>query len=65
MRQIGYRIVYTPYSRACHFESASAKRTTQDPEEVALFRSRWNGVVENDPYYNPNLSQTRHDFARR
>ena len=65
MRQNGYRIVYTPYSQVYHFESASAPRTTQNPEEAALFRERWKDVVENDPYYNPNLSQTRHDFARR
>ena len=65
MRRQGYRLVYTPYSQVIHFESASAKRTVQNPDEVALFRSRWKHAVDRDPYYNPNLSTTRGDFAER
>ena len=63
MRQLGYRLVYTPYSVVKHFESKTAIRTGQDPDEVRLFRERWRGVVDNDPYYNPNLSRHRHDFG--
>lgn len=65
MRQHDYRIVYTPYSKMYHFESKTAMRTSQNPAEVALFRSRWASVVENDPYYNPNLSREKHDFSLR
>lgn len=65
MRRQGYRLVYTPYSELLHFESASAKRTVQNPDEVALFRSRWAEAVDRDPYYNSNLSTTRHDFSER
>jgi GT2 family glycosyltransferase len=65
MRQQGYRLVYTPYSQAYHFESKTALRTAADPAEAALFMRRWGHVVANDPFYNPNLSRTRHDFAER
>ena len=65
MRQHAYRIVYTPHSKMYHFESKTAARASQNPEEVALFGSRWASVVANDPYYNPNLSRERHDFSLR
>lgn len=61
----GYRIVYTPYARLYHFESVSAKRTTQNPVEVELFTTRWSKYVENDPYYNIHLSRDRHDYSLR
>lgn len=63
MRRHGYRVVYTPFSRMLHFESRTAVRTSQRPAEVKLFNERWGDLVRNDPYYNPNLSRTRHDFA--
>lgn len=65
MRKHDYRIVYTPYSKMYHFESKTAVRDSQNPSEVALFRSRWASIVENDPYYNQNLSRDRHDFSLR
>ena len=64
MRQNGYRLVYTPHSTLYHFESKSCVRTSQNPAEVMLFRNRWPGLIKNDPFYNPNLSRTRHDFAQ-
>jgi GT2 family glycosyltransferase len=63
MRQQGYRIVYTPYSQMYHFEGKTSVRTSQNPAETELFMSRWKDAVSNDPYYNPNLSRTRHDYA--
>lgn len=65
MRQHGYRLVYTPYSQLKHFESKTAIRTAQNPAEVSLFQSRWGALVDNDPYYNPNLSRSHHDFSVR
>ena len=64
MRRHGYRIVYTPFSKMFHFESKTAVRSSQDPGEAKVFHSRWPDPISNDPYYNPNLSRTRHDFAR-
>jgi len=53
--QLGYRIVFTPFARLYHFESQTAVRSEQNPQEKALFLSRWRDVIENDPYHNPNL----------
>ena len=61
--QRGYRIVYTPYAELYHFEGTSIKRKVQDPQEVALFTSRWVDEIRNDPYYNPNLTRVGVDFA--
>lgn len=63
MHQQGYRIVYTPYSQLYHFEGKTLVRTMQNSAEVQLFMSRWRDTVSNDPYYNPNLSRTRHDYS--
>ncbi len=61
----GYRIVYTPYSRLSHFEGFSIRRHEQNPIEVGLFVKKWAKYIENDPYYNVNLSRQRHDFTCR
>jgi GT2 family glycosyltransferase/glycosyltransferase involved in cell wall biosynthesis len=59
----GYRVVYTPYAELYHFEGTSLPRTTPDSAGLALFRKRWADYLEDDPYYNPNLSDRRVDFA--
>jgi len=61
--QKGLRIVYTPYAELYHFEGTSIRRKTQDPREVALFKSRWAGEIRDDPYYNPNLTRVEADFS--
>jgi GT2 family glycosyltransferase len=61
--QKGYRIVYTPYATLYHFEGTSIKRETQDPAEVPLFTRRWAQEIQNDPYYNPNLTRVGEDFS--
>ena len=65
IRRAGYRIAYTPYAELKHFEGVSAKRTTQNPVEVELFRSRWQQTIDRDPFYNINLSRKTHDYALR
>ena len=60
----GYRIVYTPYAELYHFEGTSIQRKIQDPREVAIFNRRWAKEIENDPYYNPNLTREDMDFSR-
>jgi GT2 family glycosyltransferase/glycosyltransferase involved in cell wall biosynthesis len=61
--QQGYDVVYTPYAELYHFEGTSIHRKSQNPQEVELFQQRWASFVERDPFYNPNLTQTRGDFA--
>lgn len=53
--RIGYRTVYTPFARLYHFESQTSVRSSQKPDEKALFMARWADIIERDPYYNPNL----------
>ncbi len=63
--ECGYRIAYTPYALLYHFESVSATRESQNPAEVELFASRWRKYIDNDPYYNIDLSKKRIDYALR
>jgi GT2 family glycosyltransferase len=63
VREAGYRIVYTPFAELYHFESQTAVRTQQNPEERALFINRWRHVIDRDPYYNPNQARDRIDFC--
>jgi GT2 family glycosyltransferase/glycosyltransferase involved in cell wall biosynthesis len=59
----GYRVVYTPYAKLYHFERTSVPRTTQDPKEVKLFRDRWARYLQDDPFYNPNLTRSALNFS--
>lgn len=61
----GYRVAYTPYAELYHYEGASIRRNAQSPEEIKLFCSRWETVLQNDPYYNPNLTRDLLDFSER
>jgi hypothetical protein len=45
-----------------HHESAS-RRPAVEPLETGVMRERWSEVIEQDPYYNPNLSRERADFS--
>jgi O-antigen biosynthesis protein len=62
LRQRGYLIVWTPYARLIHHESAS-RGSDFAPAEIARFRRecaymerRWGDVLADDPYYSPNHS---------
>lgn len=58
----GYRVVFTPFAELRHFESLSRDGHVAE-EELALLRRRWGDSLERDRFYNPNLDQTRNDFA--
>jgi GT2 family glycosyltransferase len=65
----GYRIVWTPFAELYHHESASLG-TLMSPERRERFRrecqnmrQRWQAVMDNDPFYNPNLTLYRGDFS--
>jgi GT2 family glycosyltransferase len=62
MRRAGYLIVYTPFAKLYHHESASRRRSGE-PLETEVIRERWPEYLEHDPYYNPNLSRERADFS--
>lgn len=68
----GYVNVFTPFAELYHYESVSRglddqgeKAERYDRESVA-FREKWKELLEaGDPYYNPNFSLDRSDFALR
>jgi len=72
LREKGYLNIFTPYSEAIHFESAS-RGYEEDPErkirfskEIEYFQKKWRAVLEKgDPYYNPNLTLDREDFSQK
>ena len=72
VRSLGKLVVYAPYALLYHYESKS--RGLEDtPEkierfnrEVAVFIKKWPDIIQNgDPYYNPNLTLRKSNFALR
>jgi GT2 family glycosyltransferase len=69
VRERDLLIVWTPFAELIHNESVS-RGHDNTPEKVARFRRemqymrrRWSHVIQNDPYYNPNLSLEVEDFS--
>jgi len=62
IRRAGYLVVYTPFARLYHHESGTRRRTVE-PMETGVMRERWAGILDYDPYYNPNLSREQADFS--
>src|SRR3954453_2065943 len=60
IREMGLRIVYVPYARLYHHESASKEGVHES--ELEAFRGRWGNKLARDPYYNPNLTSRHGDF---
>ena len=64
----GFRSVWTPYAELYHFESVSrgddlhGANLPRFRAESHAMRDRWQGLLDADPYYNPNLSLTRADL---
>jgi GT2 family glycosyltransferase len=56
LHQRGYRIVYTPHAKLYHYESASKKKIAFQ-SEIDYMQSEWREYIEDDPYYNPNLTR--------
>lgn len=70
LRQKGYLNVFTPFAELYHFESLSrglddqGEKAQRYERESQKFREKWKDVLEaGDPYYNPNFSLDRSDFA--
>ncbi|MGI8821135.1 MAG: glycosyltransferase [Chthoniobacterales bacterium] len=62
MRRAGYLIVYTPFAKLYHHESATRRRSVE-ARETEVMRERWPDLLARDPYYNPNLTRERADFS--
>ncbi len=60
--ELGYYNVYSPYALLYHHESKSsgfedtAEKKIRYREGVNYFNKKWKDIIENDPFYNPNLT---------
>ena len=70
LREKGLLNVFTPFAELYHFESISrglddqGEKAARYNDESERFREKWKEVLEKgDPYYNPNFSLDRSDFA--
>ena len=65
-------IVYDPYALLYHYESKSRgledtpEKVARFNREIAIFAKKWPDILKNgDPYYNPNLTLRKSNFALR
>ena len=67
LNQRGYRVLYTPHAQLYHYEAFSkgVKHRDPRPNETLTFTERWRGWIENDPFYNPNLTRWSEDYTYR
>jgi GT2 family glycosyltransferase len=62
LRESGYRNVWTPFAELYHKESASrgedldGEKLRRFRAEIDYMRYRWARELDNDPFWNPNLS---------
>ena len=66
----GYVNVFTPFAELYHYESVSrgpddhGEKAQRYERESEAFRAKWKEIlIKGDPYYNPNFSLDRSDFA--
>ncbi len=63
LRSAGFLIVYTPYAELVHHESVSRgyedspEKKARFEREFAAMRTKWEGLLDKDPYYSPNFSK--------
>lgn len=62
--EMGFRSVFTPYAALYHLESQSRGDDKAD-SEIRYMMNRWPRYIDDDPYYNPNLSRCNADFRAR
>lgn len=69
VRDMGYQILFTPYSKAYHHESRSRgsdtrgeKRLRFEKERIRL-KNRFGNSLLKDPFYSPNLTLDMEDFS--
>ena len=72
IRELGKLVVYNPYALFHHYESKSRgledtpEKVERFNKEIATFMKAWQDVLDNgDPYYNPNLTLLKSNFALR
>ena len=70
LRKLGLLNVWTPFAELYHYESISrglddqGEKAERYNRESGHFREKWKAELEaGDPYYNPNFSLDRSDYA--
>ena len=72
VRSLDKLVVYAPYAVLHHYESKSRgledtpEKIARFNREIAAFAKKWPDILANgDPYYNPNLTLRKSNFALR
>jgi O-antigen biosynthesis protein len=66
--QTGWSIVWTPHAELIHHESLSrGSDETEDrirrfQDEIKYMRTKWQPILDKDPFYNPNLTLVTTDW---
>lgn len=69
VREKGYLIIWIPYAELYHHESKTRgyedrpEKQSRFSKEIKYMREKWHHVLDNDPYYNPNLTLDKEDFS--
>jgi GT2 family glycosyltransferase len=70
--EAGYRNVWLPHVELYHYESltrghphATEESYAQHIHDVGFFKQHWQKYIDNDPYYNPNLTLDNTHFTIR
>jgi O-antigen biosynthesis protein len=70
IQNMGYRNIWTPFAKLLHHESVSrgAENTPHKlrrfNKELEYFKFEWSKIIQNDPFYNPNLSLRSLDYSK-
>ncbi|GAB0120166.1 glycosyltransferase family 2 protein [Acidisoma sp. 7E03] len=68
IRAKGFRIIWTPFARLYHLESATRglaenpERIAQSAREADYMRHQWGTTLDQDPFYNPAFDRRDHSF---
>jgi hypothetical protein len=67
VREMGLRIVYTPFATLVHHESFTLGKPTDGRRvatgEIDRMLRKWGSVIDADPFYNQNLPRDIEDFV--
>lgn len=69
LRAQNQSIVFTPFAQLYHFESRSRGYEVSEAQKERLkqeeqtMRKKWGSILDEDPFYNPNLSRSKPDFS--
>jgi len=65
----GYHNIYTPFAQLLHHESKTRGEDTCREKSARFNKEKhrlmllWDDKLNNDPFYNPNLTRSREDFS--